>query len=187
MALMSTIRSQVRLAELASDEDRDETVHSLQKSFLEGCIDEKELDERLALALKARRKAELRLILADLPVRQLGLPVKTAPAIAVLSNIERRGALLQPQNSRVIAIFGACDLDLSMATFSSSSTTINILAIMGVAKIMVPQGLRVYVQNAPILGVVTSLIANDDLPAHAPTLLIHARAILGCIEICVAK
>jgi hypothetical protein len=187
MTLVSKINSKVRLAELVSDEDRDQAVHSLQKSFLEGCLDEKELEERLALALNARRRSELGLVLADLPVRHLESPIKLASAVAILSNIERRGALLQQKNSRVIAVLGACDLDLSMATFSSSATTINILALLGTAKIIVPQGLRVYVQTAPVVGVVTSKITNDNLPAHAPTLFIHARAILGCIEISVAN
>ena len=67
----------------ASDADRERVVASLRDHFAEGRLTRAELDERLTVALSARKAGDLRRLLADLPQR---------PALLCCPDSPRSGA-----------------------------------------------------------------------------------------------
>jgi hypothetical protein len=51
----------------ASDDDRERTMRSLRRHYAEGRLEADELEERVAVAARARSRAELRTLTSDLP------------------------------------------------------------------------------------------------------------------------
>jgi hypothetical protein len=167
---------------LISTSERDNAMHSLQKAFLDGYINEHELGERLDKALKVRNIKELDSIFVDLPIKTK-LIAGENNITAILGGIEKRGELIQAENSRVLAVLGGCHLDLSSASFIAPVTTITITAILGGVEIIVPHNMRVIVRQKPILGGISVKVAQDNLATDVPLLYINACAVLGGIEI----
>jgi hypothetical protein len=64
---MTSLEVRGRGAVRASDGDRDKAARTLRHHYAEGRIDAEELEERVALATRARTTAELRSVLRDLP------------------------------------------------------------------------------------------------------------------------
>lgn len=52
---------------LAADAQRERTVHTLRRAYLEGRLQSEEFAERAGLALSARTTRELRVLVRDLP------------------------------------------------------------------------------------------------------------------------
>lgn len=62
---------------LASDAEREAAVHELNAAFADGRLDAEELDHRVNDAFAARTQANLAVLLADLPPREV--PVTQPP------------------------------------------------------------------------------------------------------------
>jgi hypothetical protein len=81
----------------ASDADRDQVVSRLHKAATEGRIAAEELEQRVAVALKARTYGDLEKTVADLPgprPRQRRAPVRRTPAGWALAAVRANPMLL---------------------------------------------------------------------------------------------
>lgn len=173
-----------------STEEIDQAVKQLETAFIDGRLDDAELEERMTNALKAKTEDDLAQLLRDLEraeqTRARGpktLRRLKAESVAIFSGMEQKGSFILPKKYRVSAIFGGCLIDLSKAHLESPESTIHVEAIFGGVQIIVPRGVRIEVDGMPILGGISKNVDTDDLPDDAPVIYIHAKAICGGVEI----
>ena len=169
-----------------SDQEREATVQRLQTAFAEGRLNDEEFDARLRAALTARTQEELARLLADLPGSQARLaPARLMgrPVIAVLGQAVRRGRWRVPEQCTVVAVLGACVLDLRAAQLSAPVTTITAVAIMGGVEVIVPPGVRVEIHGLPLMGGYSNRVREEHLPPEAPQVHIGGVALMGGVEV----
>jgi hypothetical protein len=179
-----------------STEDIDNAISHLENAYIEGRIDDRELEERMALALKAKTENDLHQLLQDLQTPRRAHPLVGPPkklhrlkhhARVLFSGMEQRGHFILPKEYCVSAIMGGCVIDLSQARLESPSSTIYVTAIMGGVQILVPKGIRVEVQGTPILGGIAKDLEEEFLPDDAPVIHVFCKTIMGGIEIKTSK
>jgi hypothetical protein len=80
----------------ASDADRERTAERLRTAAAEGRLAAEELEQRLEIALSARRLAELQAVVADLPAPVAGRPARRrrAPVRAELGMVAATAVVL---------------------------------------------------------------------------------------------
>lgn len=170
---------------LVSHKERDEVVHKLQQAFLDGQLEDSELEERISIALKARTKEQLYQLLKDIyqiTVHQHNETQKET-SLALFSGIERGGIFHVPQKFRCMAVFGGSKIDFSKAIFSSLVTELRLTAVFGGIEIILPPKMRIFLNQRPIVGGIIAHFSKEELPSDAPSIHIRAAAILGGIEI----
>ncbi|HEX9343083.1 MAG TPA: DUF1707 domain-containing protein [Actinomycetota bacterium] len=171
----------------ASNQERDAAVQRLQAAFAEGRLDDEEFDQRTATALRARTRAELDQLLADLPaaVRSGTLaPASQAPRLMLgfKGSIARRGRWRVPERSMTVAYKGSCELDLRAAELTEPVTTINALAYKGRVEVIVPRGVRVEAHGSSYGGTVVD--HRDEEPiADVPLVRVRGFAYKGSVEV----
>ncbi len=171
----------------ASTQERDAAVQRLQVAFAEGRLDDEEFDQRTATALRARTRAELDQLLADLPatVRTGTLaPASAAPRLVLgfKGSVARRGRWRVPEQSTTIAYKGNAELDLRAAELTAPVTTINALAYKARVEVIVPRGVRVEAHGSSYGG--TFADHRDEEPAaDAPLVRVRGFAYKGTVEV----
>lgn len=175
-----------------SSQEIDEAIHQLQTAFGDGRLDEQEFDDRMSKAIQVKTKGELFALLDDLVSEPKSSSIRFPSfgarrldhgALAVFSGIEKKGHFVLPKSYQVTAIMGGCLLDLRDATLESSTTDIQITAILGGVQVFVPSDVRVQVHKTSLFGGFSQRVANDHLPAAAPVIHIRGIAIFGGVEI----
>lgn len=170
----------------------DDAIQQLEIAYTDGRLEEHELEERMATALKAKTQGELAILLRDLvrvarPELLLDIDHKLnrlkRRTVAIFSGIEQTGQFILPKDYRISAIMGGCLIDLSRAQLESPTSTIHILAIMGGVQILVPQGIRVDIEGFPIMSGIAKHVQDENLPFDAPIIHIQCKAIMSGIEI----
>jgi hypothetical protein len=179
-------------------EYREDVVHRLGVHFASGDVGRREVERRVALALRARTPDTLELLLADLPPLDADVDPRTraAPLVAaeappergvlaaVMGGHGRKGAWLVPRHLKIVAVMGGVELDLRAARFGPGVTEIEILVIMGGVEIVVPPGMRVETLVITAMGGaetdVRELAPGDP---DAPILRISGFAALGGVGV----
>ncbi len=190
---------------------RTEVVERLKLNYAYDNINDHELGLRIEQAEAGRTHAELRALVADLPLFhepgtsapsggiQMGSPnaptvegshvelnsgkVSTSATVfAVLGGAERRGVWRPARSTKVVAVMGGVDLDYRRAIFPPGRTVVTALCIMGGLDIVVPPGVAVEVTALPILGGVDDRTDSPEDPS-APVLEVRAIAIMGGVDI----
>jgi len=190
---------------------RTEVVERLKLNYAYDNINDHELSLRIEQAEAGRTHAELRAVVADLPLfhepgetgpsgetrrstttkpAKEGSPVelnsgkvsKSSIIFALLGGAERRGVWRPARSTKVVALMGGVDLDYRKAVFPPGRTVVNALCVMGGLDIVVPPGVTVEVSALPILGGVDDRSDSPEDPS-APVLEIRAIAIMGGVDI----
>jgi hypothetical protein len=189
----------------ASDADRDRVVDVLRDSLMAGRLTQDEHSERLDQVLRARTIGELEPITRDLPEASAiagptpanlasRIPVEPAanPAesqesmVAIFGGGERRGRWRVKLRTRVVAIFGGYDLDLSDAVFEGREVEINVFTMFGGVHLKVPDGVEVRNHGSGIFG--GYAVAGSKSPdPNAPVVVVKGLAIFGGVGGEVAK
>lgn len=171
----------------ASNQERDAAVQRLQVAFAEGRLDDEEFDQRTAAALRARTRAELDQLLADLPAAvRSGTLTSASEAPPVLlgfkSAVARRGRWRVPAQSRAVAYKGSCELDLRAAELAEPVTTINAIVYKGRVEVIVPRGVRVEAHGSSYGGAFVDQ-RDEDAAADAPLVRVRGFAYKGRVEV----
>ncbi|GAA1969386.1 DUF1707 SHOCT-like domain-containing protein [Amycolatopsis minnesotensis] len=125
-----------------SDAEREHVASLLQKAVGLGLLTLDELADRTDVALAARTRGELNVVLADLP--GLVHQPDSAPAAdrlelkATLSQTTRRGDWLVPKEIAIRSKMGSTELDFTEARFSSRSVRIDLDVSGGSVELLVP-------------------------------------------------
>lgn len=112
-------------------------------------------------------------------------------SISLFGGTERSRWVVPAQHTAV-ATFGGTSVDLTTARFNSPQTRISAHAFFGGTEIRVPEGIRVRVDGAGIMGgydltVEKGAIHPEDLPPDAPELLVTGLAFCGGVQVTVVR
>ncbi|MCP2336401.1 DUF1707 SHOCT-like domain-containing protein [Actinomadura rupiterrae] len=186
----------------ASDADRDRVASILRDAAGEGRLTLDEVDERLDAVYKAKTYAELEPLTRDLPAAG-DAPSGPAPAaragaggfvvvpgetptwtngIAIMSGFDRKGVWTVPETFTAFAFWGGGDIDLREARFTSRTTRINAVAIMGGIDIIVPDDVNVRVTGIGIMGGFDHRATGPGIPG-APEIVISGLAFWGGVDV----
>jgi hypothetical protein len=167
----------------ASDQDREEALQQLATAAGDGRLTLEEYSGRADVALAARTRNELGAVLADLNTPAV-MPTETPPAelTAILANQTRKGRWRVPARMAARSVLGDCHIELQDAVLSAPVTTIQARTTLGSVTIFVPDGVEVRLFGSAILGSHSSEVHGEPLPG-APVIEVHARAVLGSVDI----
>jgi hypothetical protein len=138
----------------ASDTDRERVVTMLAGAFADGRLTPDEHSERMSAALSARTLGELAVLTADLasPAQQ-PLRLDGGQAIAALFNTEERyGRWVVPSVVTCSAVFGEVVIDLREALLQDRHVVLNVYALFGRVRLIVPAGVEVMMNGTEIIG-----------------------------------
>ncbi len=102
---------------------------------------------------------------------------------AVFGAFERTGEAADFRGADLVAIMGACKLDLRRAAIAGGEAVIDVLAFMGGVEILVPQNWIVDTQVLPLMGGVenlTHVVAGGGAPQR---LVVRGTAFMGGIDV----
>ncbi len=178
-----------------SNAHRDRVTRLLSAAFANDMLSMEQLDARLAAVYRAQTPAELEQLLVDpydsgrtlhawqdyqtaddlVPARGI--------AAAMAGGFSVKGGWIVPRHLKVWAVAGGGDLDLREARFAPGVTVIEIVAVMGGADVILPEGIRIEVMGAAFLGGFEhsggSVIEDPD----APIVRISGLAVCGGVSV----
>ncbi|WP_070013756.1 DUF1707 SHOCT-like domain-containing protein [Streptomyces abyssalis] len=132
-----------RLAQRASDDDREQVVERLRDAASEGRIDLAEFEERMTLAYQARTYGELEPITADLPEIASPAPQQELVLRAHGSTVRREGRWPVPRRIDVEAKHGAVRLDMTEAVVLAGEVAVEVDLQHSSVRVLVPEGTEV--------------------------------------------
>lgn len=202
MGLPEPHPGQPRRADLrVSDADRHAVADILRQAAGEGRLDIEELEERIEETYKAKTYADLEPITQDLPVagRPPVAPAAgpgSAPVVygqgeandsasAFLSNVERKGVWMVPQQLSVNAVLGDANIDLREAHYSAREVVISATSVLGSVKLTVPPNVHVIVEGNGVLGDFKEPSGKvpEALTADSPVVRVRGVAVLGDVTV----
>ncbi|HEY3877381.1 MAG TPA: DUF1707 domain-containing protein [Trebonia sp.] len=138
----------------AADSDRERVIAMLGDALADGRLSHDEYSERMPLALSARTLGDLAGLTADLaaPEHQ---PVQVdggRPVTALFSGAHRRGRWVVPASLTCVSAFGDVVLDLSEAILQERHVVLNVYAVFGRLRLIVPAGVEVVMNGSNILS-----------------------------------
>ncbi|MDT0547031.1 MULTISPECIES: DUF1707 domain-containing protein [Streptomyces] len=196
--LTKTAPAPVPAAELrASDADRDRIADVLREALAEGRLDPEEHAERIDAVYRAKTVGELEPLVRDLPspaasgraaVPAPGQPygARALPAsdnlTAIFGGAARKGRWRVRRTTRVLAIFGGVEIDLTEALFEHREIVIDVSAIFGGVEIKVPENVTVRGDGGGIFGGFD--IKTYEAPdPEAPVIVVRGFAFFGGAEV----
>jgi len=149
-----------------SDQDRDRMLEALGQHAAAGRLTLDEHEERAALVLAAKTRADLAAVTRDLPDVSEPAPlaepaVAADPAqrpkttrwfVAIMGGSHRRGRLRPASVINTVAIMGGDEIDLRDAEIDANGLTLNMYAIMGGSTIYLPSAVDVEISGFSIMG-----------------------------------
>jgi hypothetical protein len=149
----------------ASDADRDRVALQLREALAEGRLTPEEHSERIDAVFAARTLADLEPLTADLttstPASTPASVRPASPAVAVFSEVKRRGRWRVSGASSAWAVFGAVRLDMREAVFDQPEVTVRTFSFCGSVNIDVPE-------NAEVHGGGFALFGSCQVPGDVP-------------------
>jgi len=116
------------------------------------------------------------------------MPPDAVPArqgvMAFMSHVHREGDWVLPRLFRALAFMGQAEIDLTRVRIAPGTSEIEVRAIMGEVKIIVPHNLRVECSGHPILGEFKIKRVAKSIPVpDAPLVRITGVAFMGGVSI----
>ena len=188
------------------DAERQRVVDMLRRHTSDGRLTLDEFADRAGQVYAAQTRADLEVVLADLP-GDLGPPVPatvgtTTPAtfgsgqdavavatprrrrfVGIMSSATARGPWRAPPEIRAFAFWGSVFIDLTNATIESPVVDIRATALMGGVTIRLPEGIPVDVGGFVVMGGTTNLVRNVPPIPGAPLIRVHATGMWGGVTI----
>jgi hypothetical protein len=138
----------------ASDTDRERVVAMLADALADGRLTSEECSQRTEAALTARTLGELAGLTTDLatPDRQ-PLRLDGGQAVtAFFGTEERYGRWVVPASVTCAAVCGEAVLDLREALLQDLHVVVNVFALFGRVRLIVPAGVEVVLNGTGLLG-----------------------------------
>jgi hypothetical protein len=183
-----------RVEQAALERARDGILERLGLHFAHDDLTMPELEQRLAMAFRARDAEELQSIVADLPVRDesgvsqslVAHDATVVPARGVLGAFmggsARKGGWVVPRRLKVVAVMGGVDLDLRQAVLGPGVTEIEVVAVMGGVDITVPPGVRVETMGVAIMGGFEASAGEVTIDPDQPVIRLSGFALMGGVD-----
>jgi hypothetical protein len=176
---------------LASDAEREHAVELMRRGSVDGRLTLEEFAQRMSAAYDARTRDQLDELTRDLPAESAQAPVpvrrpRRAAAkwiVAVMGGANRRGRFRLGANTNVVTIMGGSHLDLRQAELEQPEVTITIVAVMGGADVVVPEGVAVELSGISIMGGKDYRPGKQPLPPGAPVVRVRAYTVMGGVSV----
>ncbi|MGP8249463.1 MAG: DUF1707 domain-containing protein [Candidatus Dormibacteria bacterium] len=173
---------------LVSDHERDLLVERLSAACADGRLGLAEFSERVESALLARTRADIYQLESDLgQPSPASVPlVQRAGAswfVGIMSSAVRKGRWVLQPASHALAVMGECVLDLREAEVASSYSHIHAVALMGMVRVIVPEGIDVDVDGIAIMGAKTLRISSVRPLPGSPLIRVTAVALMGEVSV----
>lgn len=178
--------------------DRERVIQTLCTHFAHDNLSTEELEARCETAYKAGTSAELRALVAGLPL----LPPEVAgdtpmygvvPAgrpeaddkrhLVIMSNVRKRGQWTPARNNHVVAVMGAAKFDLREAMLLHGETHFDLHVVMGEVELIVPPGLRVECDGTAFMGEFDDSHSEGLAPPDAPVIRVTGSVLMGAVRI----
>lgn len=170
----------------ASDADREAALARLRAATVEGRLTVDELGERAERVEAAVTQRELARVTRDLPVAPAALlddlPERRRER-AVLSSLRRTGRWTPARRTRYTAILGSVDVDLRRATLPGPELDIELVSLLGTARLRVPPGVDVEVTGGGLLCSRDVRVDAEPAPPGAPLVRVRTRGLLGSSKV----
>lgn len=158
----------------------------LGEALADGRISHEEHSERMPAALSARTLGDLAGLTTDLapPERQ---PVQVdggQPVTALFGNAERTGRWVVPPTLTCVATFGEAVLDLREALLQDRHVVVNVYALFGRVRLVVPAGVEVVLNGTEILGTQRGATARR-VPTSSDVPVVEVRGYVAASQILV--
>lgn len=172
-----------------SDDDRQRMVEVLRSHCTDGRLTLDEFSDRVGLAFEAKTRADLELVIADLPaatapVARVSEGSRRKPvgsAVAILSGHRQTGVWRPNETIGAFAMMGSVDLDLRHAEIEHPVIQINATAIMGSIEVIVPDGVDVELTGFNLMGSKESRVDDGPRRPGAPLIRVNAFALMGSV------
>jgi hypothetical protein len=170
----------------ASDADREAVVSRLQTAVGEGRIDLDEFGQRADAAYAAVTRAELDLLVADLPANAPP-PVEIVGArtpeevTSVFGDITLAGGSMPPR--RAGTVFGDIRIDLRGLRTDADRIDLHLSTVFGDVDVIVAQGVDAELLGRTVFGDRKVDLAPVQRLAGTPLVVVHAKAIFGDLRL----
>ena len=170
----------------ASDADRETVVARLQKAVGEGRIDLDEFGQRADAAYAAVTRAELDLLVADLPV-DARPPVEIVgqrpqeEISSVFGDITLAVASAPPK--RAGTVFGDVRIDLRGLRTGADRIDLYLSTVFGDIDVIVAEGVDAELHGRTVFGDRKVQLAPVQRLAGTPLVVVHAKAIFGDLKL----
>jgi class 3 adenylate cyclase len=168
-----------------SDADRNRMIDELRTYTGDGILTLDEFSDRVSLVFEATTRADLERVVADLrtaPVQQPERRTKVSRnVVGVMSGARRTGRWRPGEELNTFAFMGGCEIDLRQAEIDNNEVLINATAIMGGVDIIVPDGIRVELDEFHFMGAVETRLGSAPLIPGSPIVRIKAFALMGSV------
>jgi Domain of unknown function (DUF1707)/Cell wall-active antibiotics response 4TMS YvqF len=174
----------------ASDAERDATVERLSAATGDGRLTLEEFSQRMDRATSARTRAELNLLVADLPADASAAGNAGAERAAAgpswhvspIGGLRVNGPWRMDRHVIVISLVGGARLDLSEAELAAPEVTLTKVSLVGGVRVWVPTGIRVELSGFSLIGG-TRVEGGPEPGPGAPTVHIRAFSLVGGVRI----
>jgi hypothetical protein len=170
----------------ASDADRDAVVTRLQAALGEGRIDLDEFGQRAEAAYAAVTRAELDVLVADLPAHA-SPPVEIVGArqpeevTSVFGDIVLTGGSMPPR--RAGTVFGDIKVDLRGLRTDADRMDLYLSTMLGDIDVIVAEGVDAELIGRTVLGDRKVELAPVQRLAGTPRVVVHAKAVFGDLRL----
>jgi hypothetical protein len=169
----------------ASDGDREAVVARLQSAVGEGRIDLDEFAHRADAAYAAATRAELDLLLADLPANAPPVEiVGTRPpeeVISVFGDVVLAGGALPPR--RAATVFGDVRIDLRGLRTDATRIDLQLSTVFGDVDVIVAEGVDAQLEGWTVFGNRKVELASVQRLAGTPLVVVHGKAVFGDLRL----
>lgn len=168
----------------ASDADRHAAAETLRDAAGDGRLDLSELDERLDLVYRARTRAELTPLLADLvPAAPAASSAEPLVLETRSGTVKRMGHWVAPGRIVARSTSGTVKLDFTEAARPAGDVTVEAETRSGAIVLIVPRGWHVRIESASTHSGSVTNKAIDPPQAGAPTLYVHGTVRSGTVKV----
>jgi Domain of unknown function (DUF1707)/Cell wall-active antibiotics response 4TMS YvqF len=170
----------------ASDADREAVVSRLQAAVGEGRIDLDEFGQRADAAYAAVTRADLDLLVADLPVNapppvQIVGTRTPQELSSVFGDITLTVGTVPPR--RVGTVFGDVRIDLRQLRTDADRIDLYLSTVFGDVDVIVAEGVDAELQGRTVFGDRKVALAPVQRLAGTPLVVVHAKAIFGDLRL----
>jgi hypothetical protein len=170
-----------KLSLRVSTSDRENAIAKLKTAFIEGRLDDMELDERVLGALKAKTFSDLEGIVGDLPAEAaVAQTAKKPDAKKIIfgygSTVVRKGRWKVAGKLRPVVFKGHMVLDLRAAELSEHETVFDVFAYKGTLEAIVLPGVRVEADGLTYKGEWINEVGESGENNDAPIIRIRGIA-----------
>ncbi len=178
--------------ERVGDPEREQVVEVLRVHCAEGRLDLEEFGDRVGDVWRARTRAELDQLTADLPALPDPPPPELHPAerpaprrlarrwaVGVLSGNRVRGRWLLDDHVHAVAVVGHCQLDLCDADVVGDEVTVYVVTFLGGVEVLVPEGVPVEVGGVALIGSIDERVRKTEPLPGMPLVRVRAFCLLG--------